>query len=365
MRNSVLGARTALLRIPDRVNVLAGASVPLIERIVADVRRRHPGASCHAFLTADAAACAGLFDSTTPVHPVSPAFWLAVLRCAFGPNRAGYCVLPLTREGHALLKFVFWFLPLGRRELYNENLDLCSARDIRVLPRHFWWRTRHLWWRLRHPQRPTVTVLGTASGLYLKKIVAELRERYPGAPVHGLLPARLVAPAGALFDSHTIIAPFSFAFWRDLARLALGPSRSGHLIIACTSEGFSALKLAGPWLPFGLREVFNENADSYPLRDFRMLVHHILWRLQYRIFYQAISVCRGRSWPLQAFHLLAYPLRLLPGILLLARARLRALTNRLRKAGRAARPVLGSRIPAHHETQLGRGEPVATHRSGD
>ncbi len=169
-----------------------------------------------------------------------------------------------------------------------------------------------------------MTVLASASGLYLKKIVFDLRRRQPGAPVHALLPASLVWPAAGLFNSYTVLNFFSAACWHDLLSLTLGRRRSGRWVIPCTNEGYAALKLLGFWLPLGLREIYNENGDAYLARDLRMMLRHILWRLRYRIFFQALVERRGRPWPLHLLHLLLYPLRLAWGAALLIAARWRA-----------------------------------------
>jgi hypothetical protein len=347
---------SALIRVPGRVNILGTASPERLRAIVAVTRRRYPGAPCHGLLPARRAGCAELFDSVTIVRCFSPASWMAVFRLAFGPARAGYFVLPLTREGHLLTKLVFWFLPLGRREIYNENYDFCSARELGVLG-------RHLLWRLRSRPRPvTVTVLGTASGLFLQKILADLRRKYPHAPIHGLLPARLIAPAAKLFDSYTRLNPLSSDFWSDLADLWFGLNRSAHLIVPCTKEGFCLLKLAGFCLPLGLREIYNENGDAYLARDARMMTRHLLWRLRHRIFYQALTVRDGRGRMLHLVHLLSYPVRLLSGALLLLRVRTRtALRGFSRKPAGQPAAVPGP-VRAQLESHFDSTQPVRSER---
>ncbi len=346
---------------PNRITVLATASPSRLAGIVAQVRRQHPNAPCHGLVPPRLAAAANLFDSATILRAGSPATYLAVLARAFGRRRSGYLVVPCTGEGYGLLKLLFWLLPLGRRELHNEFGDSCRARDFGLLFGHLRWRLTH---RLtRRPNR--ITVLGSASGLYLKTVVADLRRRRPGASIHALLPRSLVAPVSHLFDGYTVLAPVSGRFWRDLLSLTLGGRRSGHLIIPCTNEGYNAIKLLGYWLPLGLREIYNENGDAYLARHLRMMVRHSLWRLSHRIFFQALTERHGRPWALHLAHLLLYPLRLAAGAGLLLSVRLRAAArDRRLKARRPAseQPAVAEDMLAVTNRPFERREPVV---SGD
>ena len=112
---------------------------------------------------------------------------------------------------------------------------------------------------------------------------------------------------------------FSPGFWRDLLSLSLGRRRSGHLVIPCTNEGYTHIKVLGFGVPLGLREIYNENGDAYLARRLRLLWRHFSWRLEHRIFYQALTARRGRPWLLHLPHLLLYPLRLAAGAALLVR----------------------------------------------
>ena len=293
-------------RRPGDICLLGTAEPKQLERIVTDLRKRYPGRAIHALLPAQANglpadSAAGLTAGTL------------VAACRRQP-RFAILVIPCTGNGLWPLKLLAWCLPLGCREIYNENNDFCLARDVHVLVRHIW---RRLYDRLtRRPNR--VTVLGSASGLYLKTIVADLRRRYSGAPLHGLLPAHLVGPAAHLFDSYTPLQVFSTGCWREMLSLSLGRNRSGHLVIPCTNEGYTNIKILGFWLPLGLREIYNENGDAYLARRLRMLWRHFSWRLEHRIFYQALTVRQRRPWLLHLAHLLLYPLRLADGAALLA-----------------------------------------------
>lgn len=360
-------------RRPGDICLVGTAGNPHLERILTDLHRRYPGAVIHALLAADA--CRLPADSTAPLNA------RALLAACRRQPRFAVRVIPCTGRGFEALKLLAWLLPLGCREIYNENGDFCSAREVHILLRHAWWRLStalraipaELGWRLRlslwrlrvwltsRPER--VTVLGSASGLYLKTIVADLRRRHPGAPIHALLPARLVAPAGRLFDSHTVLRPLSLHFWGDLLRLSVGRRRSGYFAIPCTNEGYTALKLLGFWLPLGLRKIYNENGDACQVRHVRMMVRHCLWRLGHSIFYQALTERQGRPWPLHAAHLFLYPLRLVAGAALLVAVRLRACL-RDRFAPRR-RPVpeeaaLAEDMLAAAGGPVKRGEPVAT-----
>lgn len=330
--------------IPPGVTVLGSASEARLAAVVSDVRRRHP-ARCHGLLPPELLALAPLFDSVTLLNMAAPGTWRALFVLAFGRHRSGYLVIPCTGEGHGLLKAVIGLLPLGRREIYNENNDVYSVRELRVLIRHVGWRVRgalrelperaQRWrdWLVLPPNR--VTVVGSASGLYLKAVVADLRRTYPGAGVHALLPASLVKPAAHLFDSYTVLDVLSPRLWLKVARLAAGSRRSGYLVIPWTNEGYTAVKLLGFFLPLGRRRVYNENGDSCLVRQWRMMARHARWRLHHRIFFQTWSERRGRLWPLHVVHLLLYPVRLLAGaaLLLFVRLRGRSIDYRVPLAG--------------------------------
>ncbi len=222
------------------------------------------------------------------------------------------------------------------------------------LPRFLW-----LAWLTRRPNR--VTVLGSASGLYLKTIVADLRRRYPGAALHGLLPVRLVGPAAHLFDSYTPLRVFSPGCWQDLLSLSLGRNRSGHLVIPCTNEGYTHIKVLGFWLPLGLREIYNENGDAYLAWRLRIVWRHFSWRLEHRIFYQALTVRRRRPWLLHLVHLLLYPLRLAAGAALLVGVLWRSRQGSRRVSGQSAAPeegALSEDVLALANSQVQRGTPV-------
>lgn len=350
-----------LCSVPERVTVLGAAPTERLAEIVAAQRTRHPRASFHGLLPKSAVSCSWLFDSVTVLEACCTGAGSALWSCAFGRRRSGYLVMPLTGEGQSWLKLLFWFLPLGRREFHNEHGNFCRARDLGALSGHLWRRAAAFF--TRRPQR--VTVLGSASGLYLKTIVADVRVRYPGAPIHALLLPQFVVPVAHLFDSYTVLRPTSAAFWREVLHLSVGRRRSGHFVIPATKEGYSynLLKLTCIWLPFGLRIVYNENADAYLPRNARMLVRHTFWRLRHRILYQALTELHGRFLLLHLVHLVAYPVRLLMGAVLLASVRVRTLAAERRPVpATAATEVRTSAELVGANRGLAPGEPVI---SGD
>ena len=303
----------------DRGALLVGSASPAtLQRLEEDLQMRRPG---------------------TVVQVLRNPSPFAYLRVVYHWRDYCYLSVPWTDEGHNLLKVFGLLLPCGRREIYNEAGDSFSVRLVGTLFAHIQRRTReklvNTWNGVRYVSRwihdqvltawykmlalpPGVTVIGSASGYYLKDIVAALRRKLPGEPVYGVLPAHLVAPAGHLFDG---VIP-----WSPLAivRHALGPNRTGWSAIPCTNEGYNRYKIAGFLLPLGRREIYNENGDGYPVRVWRTLVTHGFWRLRHRLFYQGLTQRRGRSLPVLAMHLLLYPFRLTAGAFVLASVRLRA-----------------------------------------
>ncbi len=334
--------------------LVGSASPETLRRLEADLRLRRPGSAVHV------------------LEDPSLGDFLRVAR-----NWRLYCYLsiPWTGEGHNILKLLAWLLPCGHREIYNEAGDSFSVRLAGTLLAHVgrrirdrfaaawngmcyaawwtgdkllaawngiryarWWTGNMLlaagngiryacWWTgnmlltawyklLAIP--PGVTVIGSASGYYLRAIVADLRRKNPGAPIYGVLPARLVGPAGPLFDALIPMRPLA------ILRHAFGKTRTGWSAIPCTNEGYNRYKLLGCLLPLGHRKIYNENGDGYPARAGRMLVTHGLWRLKHRLFYQAFTQRRGRSWPVLGMHLVLYPFRLVAGAGLLLLVRLRA-----------------------------------------
>jgi hypothetical protein len=305
--------------------LVGSASPATLRRLEADLRQRRPGSAIHVLENPS------LLDFLRVV-------WRWRLYC--------YLSIPWTGEGHNVLKLFAWLLPCGHREIYNEAGDSFSVRLAGTLLAHIgrrirdnviaawngiryacwwtgdtllagWYKLLLLWYRMRAIP-PGVTVMGSASGYYLQAIVADLRRKNPGAPIYGVLPARLLGPAGPLFDVVIPMRPLA------ILRHALGGNRTGWCAIPCTNEGYNRYKLLGCLLPLGHRKIYNENGDGYPMRNGRTLLAHGFWRLKHRLFYQAFTERRGRSWLVLAMHLLLYPFRLVAGAGLLFLVRLRA-----------------------------------------
>jgi hypothetical protein len=200
-----------------------------------------------------------------------------------------------------------------------------------------WWigdRTLSAWYgMLAIP--PGITVIGSASGYYMKGIVADLRKKHPGAPVYGILPDRLIAPASRLFDR---VIPMRAG---AILRHAFGRTRTGYFAIPCTNEGYNRYKVLGALLPLGRRLIYNENGDGYPVRRLSTMVEHGFWRLRHRLFYQAFTEHRGRSWLVLGMHLLLYPFRLVAGAFAIAGIRLRS------KGPRRDVPIPAPALPHH------------------
>jgi hypothetical protein len=321
----------------DNGALLVGSASPVtLRRLEADLRQRRPGSAIH------------VLENPSP---------LDFLRVAWNWRHYCYLSIPWTGEGHNVLKFFAWLLPCGRREIYNEAGDSFSVRLAGTLLAHIgrrlrdrvvavwngvryacWWTGDKLlavwnglryacWWTgdtllagwydlLAIP--PGVTVMGSASGYYLRAIVDDLRRKNPGAPIYGVLPAWLVAPAGPLFDTVIPMRPLA------ILRHAFGKTRTGWCAIPCTNEGYNRYKFLACVLPLGHRKIYNENGDSYPVRNLRTLAAHGFWRLKHRLFYQAFTERRGRPWAVLAMHLLLYPFRLVAGAGLLLLVRMRA-----------------------------------------
>jgi len=316
--------------------LVGSASPATLRRLEADLRQRRPGSAVHVL-----------------ENPSLRDF----LRLARNWRLYCYLSIPWTGEGHNALKLFAWLLPCGRREIYNEVGDSFSVRLAGTLLAHigrrirdsvvavwngiryaYWWagdKLRAAWNAIRYACwwtgdtllaawyklvaiPPGVTVIGSASGYYLQGIVADLRRKNPSGPIYGVLPARLVAPAGPLFDAVIPMRPLA------ILRHAFGKNRTGWSAIPCTNEGYNRYKLLACIIPLGHRKIYNENGDGYPVRNGRTLVAHGLWRLKHRLFYQAFTERRGRSWPVLAMHLALYPFRLLAGAGVLLLVRLRA-----------------------------------------
>lgn len=291
--------------------VIGSASAARLEQIVSNLRARYPDVP---------------LEVAAGARPWLRAYFGLLRRC-WGRERFRAIVLACTREGYGALKALGWLLPVRRVEVYNENLDVFSGRSALALARH--WR-----WRMRLARgRRAVGVIGSASGFYLKTIVADVRARFPGVPIHGLLPRRLVEPAGGLFDTVTVLNPGPagvLQVWRALRRT------HQYWMVPCTEEPYAGMKLLAFLLPFGPRQIYNELADAFSARDLRILGRHIAWRLRDRLTFKILTGTAGSNLPARLMHLVLYSLRLAAGAWTLGRVRIASLVRA--KFARRPRP---------------------------
>ncbi len=311
------------------VGVIGSASIPSLAKIVPQVRARFPEARLHGLLpeTPDGAG-QGLFDSVTILKP---GLWSAIQHYRAIARQEFQCwIVPCTDEDRAALKWLAWLLPVWSVEAYNEHLDAFPARNLYLLAGHAVWRMRQQ--RDRRRRALPIGVVGSASAYYLKKIVPVVRENFPGAKLHGLLPERLEGPARGLFDSVTILKPGFWSALRQWWRESRPPFQGW--VIPCTDEPYDGMKLAAFLLPFGPRHIYNELADGFPARKIGTLGRHFLWRFRDQLSFQIFSGAAGRNTPLRAIHLAIFALRLGAGAVLLMKVRVVA-GLRQRFAGRS------------------------------
>ncbi len=326
-----------LLAAKGPVCVMGSASPSRLRSIVASVRRRFPEARVHGVLppvtSIAPAELAELFDSFVLLNQPVPFAYLRLLPQCVGKGRFQRVVLAATNEKFTGLKWLAWWLPLWNVEIYNEQIDAFHGRNLRLLIRHWRWRKRNNQELLRRIL--PVGVVGSASAFYLKQIVPVLRNRFPEAKLHGLLPPALLEPASSLFDSFTILRPGVLSAFLQTWKLGRAYGDFQCWIIPCTNEPYRRMKLLAWLLPLSRRQIYNEQADGFPARDVRTLYQHFLWRLRDRLSFQIVAGTAGRWMPLRLLHLGFFSLRLLSGAELLLRTRLRAYLSK--QIGRATR----------------------------
>src|SRR5581483_2136337 len=81
------------------------------------------------------------FDSVLPVTSAAQCYERILSHC-FGPRRFRALIVPCTNEGRAWMKWLSFWLPIWRVEVYNENMDVFSGRNLRRLGKHAIWRRR-------------------------------------------------------------------------------------------------------------------------------------------------------------------------------------------------------------------------------
>ncbi|OFV92165.1 MAG: hypothetical protein A3H28_09615 [Acidobacteria bacterium RIFCSPLOWO2_02_FULL_61_28] len=321
------------------VCVIGSASPELLREILADVRARYPDAPLHGVLPSWYQGLILGLDSSEVVNKPGLALYRRLLRRCVGRGRFRRVVLPWTWENFAGFQWLGWFLPLGRVEIYNENLDAFSGRNLKRLLGHWLWRIRQR--RERHRRTLPVGVIGSASAVYLRKIVAVLRAQYPGARLHALLPESLAGPAAGLFDSVGVLPRGFFPVWIQAWRFVRARNEFQCWIVPCTNEPYYRMKWLAFLLPLARRQIYNELADGFAVREPRKLYRHFCWRLRDHLSFQIVAGAAGRHWLSRLGHLFLYAARLLAGVSLLWRIR-----DRSAPGGRARRfPQAGKALP--------------------
>jgi len=321
---------------PFPIGVIGSASPESMERIVPAVRSTYPGTKVHGLLLSSApASTALLFDS---VRILQPGF-LGILRegAQLFRGKGGYqrWIVPCTNEPYAKLKFLAFLWPLNRRQIYNEYGDGFPARSISTLWRHFRWRKEAAIARL------PIGIIGSASGYYLERIIAVLRAQFPGIRVHGLLLTSAAPATASLFDSVDTFQPGLWSAMRQGWRFLRAKNEYQRWIIPCTIEPYGGLKFMAFLWPLRRRQIYNEQADGFAVRDLQTLLGHIRWRLRDHMSFQFLAGSAELSFPMRIAHLSLYTLRILSAIPWLWLARLRSYRNHW--TGIDVRTPVGSR----------------------
>ncbi|MBI3934712.1 MAG: hypothetical protein HY316_08450 [Acidobacteria bacterium] len=327
------------------IGVVGSASGYYLEKIIPVVRARYPRAPLHGLLPSTApAAAAALFDAVRILQPGILGSLREAGRLLRAKGEYQRWIVPCTNEPFVPLKCLAFLWPLNRRQIYNEFGDGFPARSLWTLWGHFRWRNqRRLQAREEAIARLAIGVVGSASGYYLEKIIAVIRAQFPGIKVHGLLLASAAPATAALFDSVQELAPGIWSAVRETGRLERTRRKYQRWIIPCTSEPYGLLKWMAFLWPLTRRQIYNELADGFAVRDLRTLWWHMRWRLRDHMSFQFLAGTAGRSLPGRIMHICLYALRILAAVPLLLLARLRFWRNRWlpRKAGIPA----GSRRP--------------------
>ncbi len=123
-----------------------------------------------------------------------------------------------------------------------------------------------------------IAVMGSASAANLETIVEAVRARFPNTPVHGWLSSQNADTAGALFDEVHIIRRGPLSFFAEGIRLLRANRVYPRWVVPCTDEPFYFLKALVLIWPLRRRQIFNESADEFPLRNLRGGWEHLRWR---------------------------------------------------------------------------------------
>jgi hypothetical protein len=316
------------------IGVIGSASEDSLTKIVSVLRPRYPRAPIHGLLLPSAtASTAALFDSVETFRPGLSSATRQTVRMRVSKASYQRWIVPCTGERSAFLKAMAFVWPMNRRQLYNEFADSFPAQRLDLLWRHLRWRhgrnrqTRAVD-KIQSDARRPVGVIGCASGYYLEKIVPVVRECYPQIRIHGLLLPSATARTAALFDSVEMFEPGIGSAARQAFRMMRIRNAYQSWIVPCTNEPYRFLKSITFFWPLNRRQIYNELADGFPVRNFRMLWWHFRWRLRDRMSYQILAGTSGLSLRLRIVHRILYALRILGAVPLLGWTRLRALRNR-------------------------------------
>ena len=135
-------------------------------------------------------------------------------------------------------------------------------------------------WRQRFAAHGPICLIGSASASSVEKILADVRRRYPEAPVHGVLPASIAESVGGL-DSLETVQHWGLRTYARIAPRCFGRERFRRIILPWTHEKAELGRL-GWWLPLWRVEVYNENLDAFPGRNPVLLLRHWIWRRSLR-----------------------------------------------------------------------------------
>ena len=298
------------------VCLLGTASAGSLQRILADVRRRYPDAPVHGVLPVSLAESVGGLDSLDAVQRWGFQAYARIARRCFGRQRFRKIILPWTNE-KSEFRWLGWWLPLWRVEIYNGNLGAFPGRHLGQLLRH---RRQE---RVEYHRSLPVGVVGSASVFYLRKILFDLRKRYPGVKFHAILPPSLESPAQGMFDQVTVLRGSLFESWLQAWQF-LARGKHQVWIVPCTNEPFARMKALAFLLPLGPRQIYNELADGFAARRLGTFYGHCLWRLRDHLSYQIVAGAAGGNLVARLGHLVLYSGRLLAGAGVLWRVRLRA-----------------------------------------
>ena len=276
--------------------------------------------------------------------------------CLTSPQRFRFLkLLALTLRGRVI------FSPISGDRFPLGFLDLAGI----------WVRQR---WDARECARKhlPVGVVGSASGYYLGKILPILRSRYPGAPVHGLLLSTATASTAALFDSVQVLRPGIWNILRQGWRLWRARKTYQRWILPCTNEPYPFLKFIAFLWPLSRRQIYNELADGFAVRNVQVFCGHLRWRLRDRMSFQIIGATAGRSLPVRIIHLFGYAARILGAVPLLLWTRFRAIRKRWMKTsvgvpagGRQRGGTLGNETLESGKQSMGRSGALAPRFPGE